>query len=476
LFDENIDKSRVIINSEIIDGFIYYFKARISSMEAYQTIISIYPKMNYKKKFDDAISQLEKSIRKLEIGKKKNEFLFSSPNDKKSKDFPFTNIEALMYNLMGWKLRYEFEFEGKDMIAEAKAHFIKSRKIYTMLSDIQRAFQIDGRLAELEFITTKNEIIKNKNIQTDKWLYLDNAERVYALINDSTGYYRVQGLRNLFQVFEIFKTNLVPFQETKDLIENAIKSFHLTKQENYITLCEICNLYFEGENISAKKKKIMSKKSIWKDKTFIKQIFILHGDLGIKRKAIEKGIRKIGNNITNKIKKEPPISKEKEFISTVGKMISLYKHEIENKNGYKLLWLDSEPRYESYCQIFFENIIEQPCDELEIVVSRETTVGTSGDVDFKFSKGRYKTIVELKRGQNSKLKDGLNEQVPAYMKDLKIKTAFYVIVCFKDNHLKRIQPLETDSKNIETSKGLKIYVIGIDSRKKRTSASKRKKK
>lgn len=137
---------------------------------------------------------------------------------------------------------------------------------------------------------------------------------------------------------------------------------------------------------------------------------------------------------------EISVKNDHDFNQFIGLMIDKFKHYIEEKQGYKLLWNDPDkekevtrkPRKEDIAQCLFGGIISSYCQANDVVISREVETGR-GSVDFKFSSGYQKRVlVELKLAKSSKLKQGHSRQLPAYLKAEKTCFGYYVIIAFDD--------------------------------------------
>jgi hypothetical protein len=143
------------------------------------------------------------------------------------------------------------------------------------------------------------------------------------------------------------------------------------------------------------------------------------------------------------------------------------KDVIENKNGYRLFYIQGKPvKRETDIHILFRLTWYASVND----VSPETNAGR-GPVDFKISKGADdKTLVEFKLASNTKLAQNLQNQVEIYKKAHDTDKSIKVILFFSEEE-------ETRVKKILKALGLsdEKYVILIDARKdNKVSASKAK--
>jgi hypothetical protein len=116
--------------------------------------------------------------------------------------------------------------------------------------------------------------------------------------------------------------------------------------------------------------------------------------------------------------------------------VTFLKDIIENKDGYRILYLDGKPiADEDDLQILYRLTWRAtPSD-----VSRESNSGR-GPVDFKISRGSQdKTLVEFKLAKNSQLKRNLANQTAIYEKAHDTNKSIKVILYFTEEELARVQ-------------------------------------
>jgi hypothetical protein len=127
------------------------------------------------------------------------------------------------------------------------------------------------------------------------------------------------------------------------------------------------------------------------------------------------------------------LAAESAFYSTVGgsyveahQRLAYLKDVIENKGGHRLFYHDGKPiQRESDLQILYRFVwFGTPSD-----VGREANDGR-GPVDFKISRGRDKTLVEMKLAKNTALERNLQKQLPIYQAASDAKNGIKVIVYF----------------------------------------------
>jgi hypothetical protein len=106
--------------------------------------------------------------------------------------------------------------------------------------------------------------------------------------------------------------------------------------------------------------------------------------------------------------------------------LAYLKDVIENKGGHRIFYHDGQPiQRESDLQILYRFVwFGTPSD-----VGREANDGR-GPVDFKISRGRDKTLVEMKLAKNTALERNLQKQLPIYQNASDAKHGIKAIIYF----------------------------------------------
>jgi len=106
-----------------------------------------------------------------------------------------------------------------------------------------------------------------------------------------------------------------------------------------------------------------------------------------------------------------------------------FKQLVEN-NGLNTLFYDSKAKVknEAAIQLAFYGVAEAYCEANKIMIARESNSGR-GPVDFKFGSNNENSIlVEIKKSDNSHIRNGIVRQLPEYMKSEKSRKAIYLIL------------------------------------------------
>ncbi|MGJ4902317.1 hypothetical protein ACQR0V_12160 [Bradyrhizobium sp. HKCCYLS2058] len=136
------------------------------------------------------------------------------------------------------------------------------------------------------------------------------------------------------------------------------------------------------------------------------------------------------------------LAAESAFYSTTGgsyveahQRLAYLKDVIENKGGHRIFYHDGKPiQRESDLQILYRFVwFGTPSD-----VGREANDGR-GPVDFKISRGRDKTLVEMKLAKNTALERNLQKQLPVYQAASDAQNGIKVIVYFSDQEKAHVE-------------------------------------
>ncbi|UQY80319.1 hypothetical protein HAV_00510 [Candidatus Hepatincola sp. Av] len=134
--------------------------------------------------------------------------------------------------------------------------------------------------------------------------------------------------------------------------------------------------------------------------------------------------------------------------TVVAYLISSFKSLIEdNRFGNEIVNQQGETKNEKYWQKLFFAFVKLNCEKNNIDISPETDAGF-GPVDFKFSKGNEKIVVEIKLSNNKQVVNGyrVGKQLEKYVKAENAAKGYYVILDVDNSMDKKIGKL-TDINN-----------------------------
>jgi len=165
------------------------------------------------------------------------------------------------------------------------------------------------------------------------------------------------------------------------------------------------------------------------------------------------------------------IQSASDFQDVTDLMVNQFRHFVEQNGGWKLLWNDGgSSKSEDAAQRLFLGIIKHYCQANDIDVSPEPNIGR-GPVDFKVSSGyRRRALMELKLARNTKFWSGLHEQLPAYLKAEGIDFGYFVVVCFSEKDLARLDVIQEALQSVQATTGYTIRIVIVDARPPRSAS------
>jgi hypothetical protein len=128
----------------------------------------------------------------------------------------------------------------------------------------------------------------------------------------------------------------------------------------------------------------------------------------------------------------PPDSDES-FFEVIEIVLNEFQRFVEESRGWSLLWNDNQTeKPEEAAQLLFRGIVEHYCRANNIVVDREVELGR-GPVDFKFSNGySQRALLEIKKLHNGKFWNGLDKQLPSYMRSDACTDGWFVAIGYRN--------------------------------------------
>jgi hypothetical protein len=130
-----------------------------------------------------------------------------------------------------------------------------------------------------------------------------------------------------------------------------------------------------------------------------------------------------------------PPTDASDFVATIELIVEKFKHFIEEQGGWRLLWNDgyANEKPEEAAQLLFKGVAQSYCQANDIVVDREVELGR-GPVDFKFSNGySHRAHLEIKKLHNGKFWNGLQEQLPSYLRSDECDLGWFVAIRYRES-------------------------------------------
>ncbi len=128
-----------------------------------------------------------------------------------------------------------------------------------------------------------------------------------------------------------------------------------------------------------------------------------------------------------KIKDDPKLSRLDRINAVAVAIIKQFTHMIEDDRMWRVFYVDQKPRHERFAQLLFYAIAKSYCAANDLDISPESDAG-AGPVDFKFSDGADKVLVEIKLSTNSSVVKGYDKQLKAYMAAEDTSRGHYVLI------------------------------------------------
>jgi hypothetical protein len=113
--------------------------------------------------------------------------------------------------------------------------------------------------------------------------------------------------------------------------------------------------------------------------------------------------------------------------TVVQNIIEQFRHLIEDQRMNRMFFVDDKPRKEKFTQLLFQCVAASYCDASGIDISPETDSG-AGPVDFKFSDGPEKLVVEVKLSSNQSVVHGYQKQLTAYQDAENTAKGYYLLL------------------------------------------------
>ncbi len=129
----------------------------------------------------------------------------------------------------------------------------------------------------------------------------------------------------------------------------------------------------------------------------------------------------------------------------VEELLEYLQENIMNGNLSYLFWDDSKPMIEPKIQDILKCIMDAYFYGMDVDINREVVYG-AGKVDFKFYRHLDEVVVmELKKANHSRyLEHGFQVQLPKYMKSCHSRRAYYILLCFDEDDLKRAEAFQNN--------------------------------
>jgi hypothetical protein len=169
---------------------------------------------------------------------------------------------------------------------------------------------------------------------------------------------------------------------------------------------------------------------------------------------------------------EPPRD-ESGFKAVIQLVIGQFKLFVEDQGGWYLLWNSAnKEKPEHAAQLLFRGIAQSYCRANNISLDAEVNLGR-GPVDFKFSNGYMRRAhLEVKKLHNGAFWNGLERQLPSYMKSDEVKNGYFLAIRYKDTTatVQRERNLPKRVKALSTSENINLCFEVVDGRRQKSAS------
>lgn len=157
-----------------------------------------------------------------------------------------------------------------------------------------------------------------------------------------------------------------------------------------------------------------------------------------------------------------------EFLKVIERLVDQFKLYIEQQGGWSLLWNDDgTDKPEDAAQLLFRGVVQHYCHANNISIDREVELGR-GPVDFKFSTGyAHRAHLEIKKLHNGRFWNGLEQQLPTYMRADNVKDGWLLAVRYREGEAaeNRVKELPKRVQAVAKKENLNLKFGAVDARR-----------
>lgn len=162
-----------------------------------------------------------------------------------------------------------------------------------------------------------------------------------------------------------------------------------------------------------------------------------------------------------------PANSEESFGNVIALVVDQFKHFIEEQGGWELLWATrGREKPELAAQLLFRGIAQSYCRANNISLDGEVNLGR-GPVDFKFSTGyERRAHLEVKKLHNGKFWNGLERQLPSYMRSDQVRDGWFLVVRYRDGRKwdDRVRELPERVSRLSQQEQINLVSLVVDAR------------
>lgn len=391
----------------------------------------------------------------LSVSKKEKDHYWTKADKKlQFKEYPGTCLgysrNGTQGNSIGKKLRHDILTIIKELIDHGR----KDPRLLTLIGAFGDQVGCD-RVSDLLIHVLYSEILAFTDRVT-RSLKIDNC----VIKHEKKDFASCLNPYNNKPILLLPKSCLTPLPLSEDLsqIENAC----MTNEQARNDLNKLCGI---GEQIN---KQIIKEAILQSENVY--EVLLSLGNKRYDFKSDPMGVIRWLDNAQQLVDEVPfDCNCSNPSIFEIANFLSHYfKQCIEVHNAGKLLRNNQgKPCREEYAQLLFFAIANLYCKQFNLDLSRETNNGR-GPLDFKFSRGNDKVIIETKLSTNTKLIQGIKTQLRIYMEQEDCTKAIYLVINFGQG--KQIDKLLEFYNTLSKEQQHKIKLIIIDATEKESAS------
>lgn len=160
--------------------------------------------------------------------------------------------------------------------------------------------------------------------------------------------------------------------------------------------------------------------------------------------------------------------------SFIQSVTAQFKHYVEEEGGWPLLYNEQslKPKREAAVQQLYKAVVKTAGVARGVHIDREVEFGR-GPVDFVFTEGPTRFLLEIKKMRNGKFWNGLQDQLTSYMESAECNNGWFLAVRFANTltETARTQALPQAVSDLRAETGLNIHFTLVDARPKQSAST-----
>ncbi|RAN32036.1 hypothetical protein HY11_05540 [Hyphomonas pacifica] len=175
-------------------------------------------------------------------------------------------------------------------------------------------------------------------------------------------------------------------------------------------------------------------------------------------------LQAISDNLPKEVPLQAIAANLKSPKDTVEAILDQFKLLIEKHGYWKELWAGERFKNESALQRMLYLVAYSYAEANDLDVSPEVDL-SAGRIDFKFSKGADKIIVEIKKSSNGHLVTGVRSQLLFYCQAESSKLGYYLVADHSDKQNTWLPKLINEANDIRKETKINIDIFVVDANK-----------